>query len=317
MNEIKKFVPVMITPFDNKGRIDMNAVFALVDFYLNAGVKGLFANCLSSEMFSLTEDERLELTRRIVQYVDGRVPVVATGSFGQTISDKARFTRQIYDTGVDAVIMITAHFAQIEESDTTLLANFFEMLQQTGSIPLGLYECPAPYKRILGPDVFQQLIDTGRFIYHKDTSIKTEWVQEKLAICNRQNVLEFYDAHTPNALSSLRGGARGMSSISGNFYPELMVWLCEHANDPACSVEAEWLQKELTAVDPIIHEAYPLSAKYFLQKRGLPLQPTSRTQVVQLTTSQQQQLDELFKKFYHWCERLDIKPATVTEVLVK
>jgi len=78
----------MITPFDSKGRIDMDAVFALVDFYLNAGVKGLFANCLSSEMFSLTEDERFELTRRIVQYVDGRVPVVATGSFGQTIEEK-------------------------------------------------------------------------------------------------------------------------------------------------------------------------------------------------------------------------------------
>lgn len=313
MSEVKKFVPVMITPFDSKGRIDMDAVFALVDFYLNAGVKGLFANCLSSEMFSLTEDERLELTRRIVQYVDGRVPVVATGSFGQTIEDKARFTRQIYDTGVNAVIMITAHFAHIEEPDTTLLDNFSKLLQLTEDIPLGLYECPAPYKRILGTDVFRQLINTGRFIYHKDTSIKKEWVEEKLAICREQQVLEFYDAHTPNALTSVRGGARGMSSISGNFYPELMVWLCDHADDPAYQEETAWLQAELTAADPLIHEAYPLSAKYFLQKRGLPLKQSSRTQVVQLTPLQQRHLDELLHKFYAWCGRLDIKPVTASE----
>ena len=70
----KKFVPVMITPFNLKAKVDLDAVSRLVDFYLAAGVKGLFANCLSSEMYSITEDERLELTRHIVRYVRGRVP---------------------------------------------------------------------------------------------------------------------------------------------------------------------------------------------------------------------------------------------------
>ncbi|MBS1934681.1 MAG: dihydrodipicolinate synthase family protein, partial [Bacteroidetes bacterium] len=55
----KKFVPVMITPFDHKMDVDLNALSSLTDFYLAAGVDGLFANCLSSEMFSITEDERL------------------------------------------------------------------------------------------------------------------------------------------------------------------------------------------------------------------------------------------------------------------
>ena len=96
-NSEKKFVPVMITPFNLKAKVDFDAVSALIDFYLAAGVKGFFANCLSSEMYSISEDERLELTRHIVRYVKGRVPVVATGSFGLTIEDKKmlfqRFTR--------------------------------------------------------------------------------------------------------------------------------------------------------------------------------------------------------------------------------
>jgi 4-hydroxy-tetrahydrodipicolinate synthase len=75
----KKFVPVMITPFNLKAKVDLDVVSALIDFYLEAGVKGFFANCLSSEMFSISEDERLELTRHVVQYVNCRVPVVATG----------------------------------------------------------------------------------------------------------------------------------------------------------------------------------------------------------------------------------------------
>src|SRR4026209_1616132 len=119
----KKFVPVMITPFNLKAKIDLDAVSRLIDFYLAAGVKGFFANCLSSEMFSITEDERLELTQHIVKYVNGRVPIVATGSFGFTIEEKAAFTKKIYNTGIDAVILITGHFAKIEEPDEILLQN--------------------------------------------------------------------------------------------------------------------------------------------------------------------------------------------------
>src|SRR5262245_40108851 len=129
----KKFVPVMITPFSHDGKIDLYAVSALVDFYLAAGVKGFFANCLSSEMYSITEEERLKLTGHVVKHVSGRVPVVATGSFGSTIKDKATFAKKMYDTGIDAVILITAHYAGIEEDDVVLLQNFETMLDLTGS----------------------------------------------------------------------------------------------------------------------------------------------------------------------------------------
>ena len=305
----KKFVPVMITPFNLKAKVDLDAVSVLIDFYLAAGVKGFFANCLSSEMFSISEDERLELTRHIVKYVDGRVPVVATGSFGLTVEDKAEFTKQIYDTGIDAVILITGHYAKVDEGDEVLLRNFDKMLGLTGDIPLGMYECPAPYKRILGADVFRTLLETNRFVYHKDTSILQESVKAKLDVAKDNAKLEFYDAHTPNALFSVQHGAKGMSSISGNFYPEILVWLCNHANDPAVQEEVAWLQAELTRVDPLIHIAYPMSAKYFLQKRGLPVRMISRAHILQLTPEQKQTLDDIHAGFENWCHRLAIAPV--------
>ncbi|HEU5166473.1 MAG TPA: dihydrodipicolinate synthase family protein, partial [Chitinophagaceae bacterium] len=290
----KKFVPVMITPFNLKAKVDLDVVGVLIDFYLAAGVKGFFANCLSSEMFSITEDERLELTKHIVEYVNGRVPIVATGSFGLTIEDKAEFTKRIYNTGVDAVIMITGHFAKVDEDDDVLLHNVDNMFRLTGNIPLGMYECPAPYKRIIGADVFKKILSADRMVYHKDTSITHENVKAKLDILKEaDSKLEFYDAHTPNAMFSLQQGAKGMSSISGNFYPEIMVWMTENANDPTKQKEVSWLQSELTRVDPLIHIAYPMSAKYFLQKRGLPVRTISRATAFQLTPEQKKVLDDI------------------------
>ena len=311
----KKFVPVMITPFNLKAKIDFDAVSALIDFYLAAGVKGFFANCLSSEMYSITEDERLELTKHVVDYVNGRVPIVATGSFGLTLNDKAIFTKKIYDTGIDAVILITGHYAKVEDNDETLLRNFKAMLQLTGNIPLGLYECPAPYKRILSAPVFKTLLQTNRFVYHKDTSIEIAQVKAKLDILKDNDTLEFYDAHTPNAMYSLQMGAKGMSSISGNFYPEILVWMCNNATNPDKQEDVKWLQQELTRVDPIIHNAYPMSAKYFLQKRGLPVRTISRAVAVQLTPQQRKTLDEIHDSFLSWCERLQINPVHITDAI--
>jgi 4-hydroxy-tetrahydrodipicolinate synthase len=304
-SSVKKFVPVMVTPFNLKAKVDYDVLPQLIDFYLQAGVQGFFANCLSSEMYSISEDERLELTAFVVKYTNGRLPVVATGSFGLTIEDKAEFTKKIYDTGITAAIMITGHFARVDGSDDQLLANFSRLFGLTGSIPLGSYECPAPYKRLLTVPVFQQLLTANRLVYHKDTSIAQQMVFEKIAAAANSS-LEFYDAHTPNALGSLQAGAAGLSAIAGNFYPEIMVWLCDHFQDATEAANIAWLQAELTAVDPLIHEAYPMSAKYFLQKRGLPVRTISRSYALELTPAQKLALDGLYIRFQHWRERLGI-----------
>ncbi len=315
MNNDKKFVPVMITPFNLKAKVDFDAVSRLVDFYLACGVKGFFANCLSSEMYSISEDERLELTTHIVKYVNGRVPIVATGSFGLTIDAKAAFTKKIYETGIDAVILITGHYANVDDSDDVLLKNFERMLRLTGNIPLGLYECPAPYKRILSAEVFETLLKTERFVYHKDTSISLDSVKAKLEVAKGHKNLEFYDAHTPNAMYSLQMGAKGMSSISGNFYPEILVWMCNNATNPHKQEQVKWLQAELTKVDPLIHIAYPLSAKYFLGKRGLPVRTISRAHALELTPEQKKTLDGIHESFVGWCNELGIKQVDVDEIM--
>ncbi len=307
----------MITPFNLKAKVDFDAVSKLIDFYIAAGVKGFFANCLSSEMYSLTEDERLELTSFIVKYVRGRVPIVATGSFGLAIEDKAVFAKKIYETGIDAVILITGHFANIEDSDEILLRNFNQMLELSPGIPFGLYECPAPYKRILTANVFKTLLDTGRFIYHKDTSIDQTQVKEKLTILKESGntSFEFFDAHTPNAAFVLRNGGKGMSAISGNFYPEILVWMVNNAANPALKEQVDWLQKELIEVDPLIHVAYPMSAKYFLSKRGLPIRTISRAHALELTPAQKEILNEIHQKFLGWCDTLKIEKVAIESII--
>ena len=51
----------------------------LTEWYIQSGVAGIFSVCLSSEMYQLSNEERLAIARRVVEKAAGRVPVVAGG----------------------------------------------------------------------------------------------------------------------------------------------------------------------------------------------------------------------------------------------
>ncbi len=260
--------PVMLTPFREDRSVDWAGVDALTDWYLARGAAGLFAVCLSSEMYELTEAERLELAARVVNRAAGRVPVVATGSFGGPVAVQAEFTRRLSGTGVAAAILIVSQFAGKTESDEVWQARVEEFLSLTGELPLGLYECPAPYHRLLEPRRLAWAAGTGRFVWMKDTCCDAALEQAKIAAC-RGTPLRWYNAHTPTLLASLQAGGDGFSGIAANLYPEPFSWLC--ANFATQPEKARELQNRLTLCEMAIRGGYPRSAKAFLRRRGLPI----------------------------------------------
>ena len=288
-------IPVMLTPFTETGAVDYAGLHQLTDYYLKAGAAGLFANCLSSEMYELTDAERLATTRQVVRQTDGCIPVVATGTFGGSLDQQTDFIKRIYDTGIQAVIVITSQLVSLHDSDQTFLDRMGRLLDLTPGIPLGLYECPAPYKRLITTDILAQLLPTGRLIYHKDTSLSEEEVKNRLAIARGYN-FGLYDAYMVNAVSSLRAGAAGLSCIQGNIFPELLVWLCNHVNDSCLQAEVTEIQRFLVEFMDLVHTAYPTIAKYALQQQGLPISLYTRRQVEPLTDALRTGMDQLLAK---------------------
>jgi 4-hydroxy-tetrahydrodipicolinate synthase len=303
----REFIPVMLTPFKDNGEVDFKALTELTEYYIKAGATGLFANCLSSEMYELTEQERLQVVKHVVDVAGGGVSVVATGTFGGEISKQADFVKKIHDTGVDAVIVITSLLAGQEESDEIFAANTFKLLEQTDQIPLGFYECPVPYKRIISPALLKTFIDTDRIIYHKDTCLDIQQVTEKIE-AGKGHKFGLYDAYMGHAVASLKAGAAGLSCIQGNYWPDLIVWLCDNFNNPALAEEVEKVQQFHIDNMDVMHNVYPITSKYFLQKRGLSLSAFTRKQggTVALTNEVKKDIDQLYAGFDQLAEELEL-----------
>ena len=258
--------PVMLTPFTDENKVDYDALGKLVDWYIENGVAGLFADCQSSEMFFLTLEERVEIARFVKERSDGRVPVVASGHVSDSISDQAEELNAVAETGADAVILLTNRLAQREESDAIWLDRLKMLLAEfPEDLALGFYECPYPYKRIISPELLKWCADTGRFYFIKDTSCSIENISRKLE-CVKGSRLKLFNANSSTLLETLRLGGSGFSGVMANFHADLYVWLCEHYQEEP--EKARILADFLTVTSMIERQVYPVNAKYCQKKLG-------------------------------------------------
>ncbi|WP_435355703.1 dihydrodipicolinate synthase family protein [Emticicia sp. SJ17W-69] len=307
MNKLPKGLwPVMITPFTTSNHIDLEGLESLTNMYLEAGANGMFANCLSSEMYQLTSEERLFLTSNVVKLCEDKVPVVATGTFSRDITTNSEFIKKIYDTGVDAVILITSLLVEPDENEDILKARLEQIMAETGNIPLGVYECPVPYKRLLSPAIMQWMASTERFIYHKDTSCNSLSLAKKASAVEGTN-FGVYNADTSTALDSLDSGSRGISPISANFYPEPYSYLLKEYFTNGRTKELNRLHAFLTMMDRVTHSFYPYAAKLFLQKRGLKIETNTRIPTETLTNVDNIRINALMDSFKALAEMYDFK----------
>lgn len=286
--------PVMLTPFTSDGQVDENGLRALIDWYIQNGVDGLFASCQSSEIFNMTFEERMRIARITVEQAAGRVPVVASGFTDYGFTEQVRNIRAMHQTGVDAVILLTNRLACEGEGDDVLIARMDALLNAIEpEIRLGLYECPMPYKRLLSPAVIRHAAESGRFYFLKDTCCNAVQIREKLALIKGTN-LKLYNANTTTMLESLRDGAPGYSGIMANFHPEMYVWLSRNINHP----NADTVQNVLTLASLIERQLYPVNAKYHLKEiEKLPITTRCRVQNDALLT-------DTFKDEVHQMDRL-------------
>lgn len=265
--------PVMITPYTADNRLDLEAVDRMVDFYAQAGCHGLFAVCQSSEMFYLSEDERVALAERVVKATAGRMSVVASGHISDAIEDQIRELGRIAATGVDGVVMVSNRLAKADESDDVFIANMNRILDALPDVTFGMYECPYPYKRLLSDKVLEAMAASGRFAFIKDTCCDAELIARRIQLLNGR--IQLFNANCATLLDTLKSGAAGFSGIMANYHPDLLVWLYE--NWQKQPEKAQELMAALSVLSGTERACYPVCCKYHMGLVGVPMEILSRS----------------------------------------
>ncbi|MCX8013972.1 MAG: dihydrodipicolinate synthase family protein, partial [Rectinema sp.] len=205
-------------------------------------------------------------------------------------------------TGAAAFILVTNRLAKRHETDTVFKRNLEEFLKRFDrDILLGFYECPAPYKRLLSPELVAFSVQTGRFGFLKDTSCRIGDIRAKLEAA-RGSRFKLFNANAATLLASLQAGAAGYSGIMTHFHADLYVWMCRHWKDePELAQE---LQDFLGLASVIEYQLYPVNAMYALRLEGLPIALHSRrADARQFTESMRLEVEQMMRLSHRFSAR--------------
>ncbi len=300
----------MITPYSKDGNIDYETALSYVDWYYENGLDGIFAVCQSSEIFYLSLEERVELNRRVYkrakeleQQGDRKFTVVSSGHISDSLPEQAKELNAIYESGTDALILITNRLDPENQGDDVFIANAERLIEKLPKdAKLGFYECPYPYKRLVTPKILDWCLSTGRFYYMKDTCCDASVIKERTEQLKGSN-FKLLNANCQTLLETMRNGADGYCGIMCNFHPRLYAWLGTNFNkEPQ---KADLVQSVIgTFGFTEVGVPYPLTAKYHMNLCGIPTENIARNRKSEELTDYGRSCMEQMKTATDYLEKL-------------
>ena len=265
-NAVEGIIPVMLTAFDDRGGIDWESQRRLTEWYLEQGSESLFAVCQSSEMLHLDLDEREALARFTVDIVDDRVPVIASGHIGVTLDEQITELTRIAATGIDCLVFVTNRLDPENLGSQHLFDTVDTLMRELPpDLQLGLYECPAPYRRLLSDDEIVYFAQNPRFVILKDVSCDINTVRRRLELTKDSNLV-ISNANAAIAYEAMKSGARGFCGVFNNFHPDLYRWL-QDEGEMHMELASE-LTRFLVLAAATEGMGYPKLAKAYHQRLG-------------------------------------------------
>lgn len=213
-------LPALITPFTPDGSaIDIDAIGALVDRCIDAGVAGLVPTGSTGEFTTLTSDERRRVLETVIAAAGGRVPTVAaTGAL--STAETIDLSVHAESVGAAAVMIVPPFYTPLAWPE--VVAHFVAVADRI-SIPIMYYNLPSATGVTLSVERLRELRDVAGVTTLKDTGgdaiTAAAFTQ---AGDDLPTLLNGYDTLT---FSALAAGVRGIVWGAASFIPEACVEL--------------------------------------------------------------------------------------------
>ncbi len=139
-DDIAGVMTVLPTPFARDGDVDVVSLNRLVEHAIAEGSDGLVCFGLASELYKLSDSERTEILRAVLQQAAGRVPVIA-GSESNSIETAAARTAEYCAAGVTAVMVLPPTFVKPDEA--TVVDYYRAVAEAAGEASVIVQDAPS------------------------------------------------------------------------------------------------------------------------------------------------------------------------------
>ncbi len=243
--------------------LDKASLEQLIEFHIEQGTDAIVSVGTTGESATLTEQEHCEVIRQTVEFVNGRVPVIAGTGANSTI-EAISLTRCAKKVGADACLLVSPYYNKPTQEG---LYQHHKAVAEAVSIPQILYNVPGRTACDMLPETVIRLAEIANIIGVKEATADLARLDAiKQSVDDEFLLLSGDDLTSKDFL--LQGG-HGVISVTANVAPKLMHEMCELAikgdADAATAVDEQLvgLHKDLFI------ESNPIPVKWAVYKLGL------------------------------------------------
>jgi 4-hydroxy-tetrahydrodipicolinate synthase len=255
----------LVTPFRDAPNqpVDWEALDALVDTQVAAGISGLVPCGTTGESPTLSHEEHAQVVERTVQRADKRTQVIA-GAGSNSTREAIGLAQHAERAGADAIMVVVPYYNK--PTAAGLFRHFVEVAACV-RLPIILYNIPARTGIDLLPDTLERICAEAPNVVGVKEATGNVLRAQKLVqtLGDRIAILSGDDALT---LPMIAVGARGVISVTSNVLPALVTRATRLALDGKLE-EARRAHLALMPVhEAMFIEANPGPVKAALAARG-------------------------------------------------
>ena len=289
------------TPFHEDGRVDEAALDALVEFYISAGVDGLFVLGTHGQGMVLELDERKKIAEQVARRVKNRVPVVVHCGTANTFSS-IELAKHAAGLDVRAIGLVPPYY--YPHNDFEVYAHYRSVARAVSGIPLFIYDNPETTRIHLTAPKVLKLLETVPDICGIKVSFSTfEEIMEYV-----RKVPKTLGVFPGSILTLYQGyslGVRGAIHPPTSPFPEICVRMFRALknNDLATAHAAhDQIVQVLGAIQPYVGTHGRAVFFEAMRLRGLPVKRFPRWECSPFT-------DQERREFQAALEKAGITPA--------
>ena len=243
--------------------LDKESLAALVEFHIENKTDAIIAVGTTGESATLNNEEHCEVIRQVVEFVNGRIPVIA-GTGANSTTEAIYLTQCAKDAGADACLLVTPYYNKPTQEGLYL---HYKAVAEAVSIPQILYNVPGRTACDMLPETIGRLSKVDNIIGIKEATADLSRVETIRSLCPDDFMLVSGDDATTKEFI-LQGGD-GVISVTANVAPRVMHDMCELAKkgdrDAATKID-----ETLTGLhEHLFIESNPIPTKWALHKMGL------------------------------------------------
>lgn len=268
----------IVTPMQEDGALDIDALRSLIDFHIEAGTDGIVIVGTTGESPTVNFDEHCLLIETAVRHTAGRVPVIA-GTGANATSEAIELTAKAKALGADACLLVTPYYNKPPQEG---LYRHYKAVAEAVDIPQILYNVPGRTACDISNETVLRLSQIPNIVGIKDATGNMERGSDLIARAPEDFAV--YSGDDASCMSLMLMGGRGVISVTANVAPKLMHEMCIAAI-AGDAIKARSINQKLLALhQKLFVEANPIPVKWVLQQMGmiqsgirLPLVPLSST----------------------------------------